>query len=87
MVYKGTIWYNPKRDIEPVDQSGVIDLAIAMADGMIPSYSGTSVVEETEDINPSAMMPAPEDNFDRLQQSFTLRESLNRQNNNNNASS
>lgn len=75
MLHNGP-WYNPKKDLQPVDQSGVIDLSIAMADGMIPSDSGAGVVEETEDIDPSAMMPPAEDVFDRMQQSYTLKQSL-----------
>lgn len=75
MLHKGP-WYNPKRDLEPVDQTGVIDLSVAMADGMIPSNSGVGVVEETEDIEPGAMMPPPDDVFDRYQQSFTVKQSL-----------
>lgn len=69
-------WYNPKRDLQPVDQSGTIDLSIAMADGMIPSSAGVGVEEQEEDIDPDAMMPPPQDIFDRYQQSFTVKESL-----------
>lgn len=75
MIHSGP-WYNPKRDLQPVDQAGVIDLSVAMLDGMVPSSAGAGVVEETEDIEPSAMMAPPEDVFDRYQQSFTVREGL-----------
>lgn len=78
MIYRGITWYNPKKDLQPVDQSGVIDLSIALADGVVPSSAGVGVNEETEDIDPSAMMPPPSDIFDRMQQAYTLRESLNK---------
>ena len=73
---KPVFGFDPKVDLQAVDQSGVIDLHKAVVNGVIDG--DITVTDEMFNgvQDPSVLMPRPKDNFERMRQGEYVKSSL-----------
>ena len=60
----GIIGYDPKKDICPVEQTGVVDLVAAFNEHMVPSQVGVSELIEEPCEDTECLFAKAEDIFD-----------------------
>lgn len=61
------IVYDPQFDIQAVDQTGFVDLALAHASGSVPAILDFDSVNYNEIDNPNSISGRPSDTFEGMQ--------------------
>lgn len=59
--------YNSERDLQAVDQTGFLDLALAHSSGSVPAVLEVDTVNFNEIDDPNSIVARPADNFEAMQ--------------------